>query len=135
MIRNINNLIYDKPQQESIKKPVGAKTYRGEIINYNREILYKKQFVYITENNISSNPCNLQFYDYYLSLLDLIETRKYSNMPMYTYENILYNIEIDEQEIIRRDSKVVFEKIEEKYCGGHQHHGDYIYRAVLQRVR
>jgi 16S rRNA (cytosine967-C5)-methyltransferase len=28
-----------------------------------------------------------------------------------------------------------FEKIEEKYCGGHQNHGDYIYRAVLQRVR
>jgi len=114
MIRNINNLIYDKPQQESIKKPVGAKTYRGEIINYNREILYKKQFVYITENNIYSKPCNLQFYDYYLSLLDLIETRRYSNMPMYTYENILYNIDIDEQEIIRRDSQVVFEKIEDK---------------------
>jgi 16S rRNA (cytosine967-C5)-methyltransferase len=28
-----------------------------------------------------------------------------------------------------------FEKVDEKYCGGHQNHGDYIYRAILQRVR
>lgn len=114
MIRSINNLIYDKTQQDYVKKPYGVKTYRAEVRNYNREILYKRQFIYITENNIQNSDCNLFFYDYYLSLLDLIEARRYANMPLYTYENILYYIDVNENEIIRKDEEVMFKQAEDK---------------------
>ena len=114
MIRSINNLIYDKTQQDYVKKPTSLKTYRGEVTNYNREILYKRQFINITENNIQNSPCNLSFYDYYLSLLDLIEARRYANMPLYTYENILYYMDVDENEIIRKDDEVVLKQVDEK---------------------
>jgi hypothetical protein len=114
MIRSINNLIYDKTQQDYVKKPSSVKIYKGQVTNYNREILYKRQFINITENNIQNSSCNLPFYEYYLSLLDLIESRRYSNMPFYTYEKILYNMDEDENEIIRKDKEVVFEKVNEK---------------------
>ena len=114
MIRSINNLIYDKTQQDYVKKPYAVKTYRAEVRNYNREILYKRQFIHITENNIQNLVCNLFFYDYYLSMLDLIEARRYSNMPLYTYENILYYMDVDENEIIRKDEEVMFKQVEDK---------------------